>query len=131
MQLEEMVLWVKTRDKADRVPMWVISYNRLDAPTLLKMRQYERTDDINVLVRESQRRAYETTFPELTIHSLPDERIDSCGAARWGAYDLARELGHDEVIMLDDDVLQFRFMYERAKVQGPNAGEMCLSLIHI
>lgn len=125
MQLEEMVLWVKTRDKADRVPMWVISYNRLDAPTLLKMRQYERTDDINVLVRESQRRAYETTFPELTIHSLPDERIDSCGAARWGAYDLARELGHDEVIMLDDDVLQFRFMYERAKVQGPNAGEMC------
>lgn len=125
MQLEEMVEWVKSHDKADRVPMWVISYNRLDAPTLLKMRQYERTDDINVLVRESQRAGYESAFPMLNIHTLPDERIDSCGAARWGAYDLARELGQDEVIMLDDDVLQFRFMYERAKVQGPNVGEMC------
>jgi hypothetical protein len=29
------------------------------------------------------------------------------------------------VIMLDDDVLQFRFMYQRAKVQGKNVGELC------
>ena len=125
MQLEEMVEWLKAQDHNDRVPMWVISYNRLDAPTLLKMKQYERTDDINVLVRESQREMYEAAFPELTIHCLPDDTINSCGAARWGAFDLALQMGHDQVIMLDDDVLQFRFMYEREKTRGPNAGELC------
>lgn len=122
---EEMVDWVQSQDKNDRVPMWVISYNRTDAPTLLKMRNYERTDDIYVLVRESQKAEYAKKFPMLRVVSLPDERIDSCGAARWGAFDLAREYGQDEVIMLDDDVLQFRFMYQRAKVQGRNKGELC------
>lgn len=121
----EMVEWVKSHDKNDRVPMWVISYNRLDAPTLLKMQHYERTDDIFVLVREEQYGAYRKAFPMLQVHSLPAERIGSCGAARWGAFDLARTLGQDEVIMLDDDVLQFRFMYQRAKVQGKNVGELC------
>lgn len=125
MLLNEMVEWVKSHDKNDRVPMWVISYNRTDAPTLLKMRNYERTDDINVLVREEQGAAYRKAFPMFNIVTLPAERIGSCGAARWGAFDLARELGQDEVIMLDDDVLQFRFMYQRAKVQGKNAGELC------
>lgn len=125
MLLHEMVEWVKAHDKNDRVPMWVISYNRLDAPTLLKMQHYERTDDIFVLVREEQEAAYQKAFPMLQVVSLPAERIGSCGAARWGAFDLAREYGHDEVIMLDDDVLQFRFMYQRAKVQGKNVGELC------
>ena len=125
MLLHEMVEWVKSHDKNDRVPMYVISYNRLDAPTLLKMQHYERTDDIYVVVRDSQAEAYAEAFPMLQVVSLPDEDIDSCGAARWGAFDIAREYGHDEVIMLDDDVLQFRFMYQRAKVQGKNVGELC------
>lgn len=125
MLLHEMVEWVKSQDKNDRVPMWVISYNRLDAPTLLKMQNYERTDDIYVLVRGEQYEAYRKAFPMLQIMALPAEQIGSCGAARWGAFDLARELGQDEVIMLDDDVLQFRFMYQRAKVQGRNIGELC------
>ncbi len=125
MLLEEMVGWVQSHDKNDRVPMYVISYNRLDAPTLLKMAQYERTDDIYVVVRDSQAEAYAETFPMLQVVSLPDEDINSCGAARWGAFDIARHYGHDEVIMLDDDVLQFRFMYQRAKVQGKNVGELC------
>ncbi len=125
MLLEEMVGYVKQFDKGARVPMWVISYNRIDAPTLQKMRNFERTDDIHVLVRDSQVAQYREEYPEFTVVSLPDDRINSCGAARWGAYDLAREMGHDEVIMLDDDVLQFRFMYQRAKVQGKNVGELC------
>lgn len=125
MLLEEMVAHVKSFDLNDRLPMWVISYNRLDAPTLLKMRQYERTDDIFVLVRDSQAGDYAREFPTLRIMSLPDDRIGSCGAARWGAYDLAREMGQDEIILLDDDVLQFRFMYQRAKTQGRNIGELC------
>lgn len=125
MLLEEMVGYVQSVSKNDRVPMWVISYDRLDAPTLLKMQHYERTDDINVLVRKSQGPAYAKAFPMLNIVTLPDDRIDSCGAARWGAFDLARVLDQDEVIMLDDDVLQFRFMYQREKVQGANVGELC------
>jgi hypothetical protein len=125
MLLEEMVDYVKSADKDNRVPMWVISYNRLDAPTLLKMQHYERTDDIFVVVREEQQADYEAAFPMLQIIGLPADYIGSCGAARWGAYDVARELGHDEVIMLDDDVLQFRFMYQRAKTQGANIGELC------
>jgi hypothetical protein len=125
MLLHEMVEWVKSHDKNDRVPMYVISYNRLDAPTLLKMQHYERTDDIYVVVRDSQAEMYAEAFPMLQVVSLPDDQIGSCGAARWGAFDIAREYGHDEVIMLDDDVLQFRFMYQRAKVQGKNIGELC------
>lgn len=125
MLLEEMVAYCQAADKNDRVPMYVISYNRLDAPTLLKMAQYERTDDIYVVVRDSQVEAYAEAFPMLQVVSLPDEDINSCGAARWGAFDIARHYGHDEVIMLDDDVLQFRFMYQRAKVQGKNVGELC------
>ena len=125
MLLHEMVEWVKSHDKNDRVPMYVISYNRLDAPTLLKMQHYERTDDIHVIVRQSQRDEYERAFPMFNITALADDRIDSCGAARWGAFDVTRAYGHDEVIMLDDDVLQFRFMYQRAKVQGKNVGELC------
>lgn len=125
MLLNEMVEWVKSHDKNDRVPMYVISYNRLDAPTLLKMQHYERTDDIYVVVRESQADAYAQRFPMFQVVPKPDDEINSCGAARWGAYDIARFYGHDEAIMLDDDVLQFRFMYQRAKVQGKNIGELC------
>jgi hypothetical protein len=125
MLLEEMVGWVQSRNKNDRVPMYVISYNRLDAPTLLKMQHYERTDDITVVVREEQAVAYRKAFPMLDVVGLPADRIGSCGAARWGAFDVARARGQDEVIMLDDDVLQFRFMYQRAKVQGQNVGELC------
>lgn len=125
MLLDEMVEWVKSHDKNDRVPMYVISYNRLDAPTLLKMRNYERTDDIFVVVRYEQEQAYKKAFPMLQIVPMSAKQIGSCGAARWGAFDLARELGHDEAIMLDDDVLQFRFMYQRAKVQGKSIGELC------
>ena len=125
MLLNEMVEWVKSHDKNDRVPMYVISYNRLDAPTLLKMEQYERTDDIYVVVRESQAEAYADRFPMFQVVPRPDDEIGSCGAARWGAFDIARFYGHDAAIMLDDDVLQFRFMYQRAKVQGKNVGELC------
>lgn len=122
---EEMFEFLQNSDKNNRLPMWVISYNRFDAPTLVRLKDWERLDDVHVVVRESQVAEYRRALPFVRFEPLPDERINSCGAARWGAFDLAREFGHDEVIMLDDDVLQFRFMYQRAKTQGKNVGELC------
>ena len=118
----EMFRALEEADKSDRLPMWVISYNRFDAPTLTRMSTWERVDDIHVVVRDSQVKQYREAFPALQFEPLPDERINSCGAARWGAYDLAREHGHDRAIMLDDDLLQWRPLYQYHFVQGPNAG---------
>lgn len=112
-------------DKNDRVPVWVISYNRFDAPTLTRMAEWERLDDVHVVVRSSQFDRYVEAFPTLQFEPLPDDRINSCGAARWGAYDLARELGHQRAVMLDDDLLQFRPLYQHHFVRGPNAGMPC------
>lgn len=112
-------------DKNNRLPMWVISYNRYDAPTLTRMAGWERLDDVHVVVRASQVQEYRKAFPYLTFVSLADKRIDSCGAARWGAYDVAREMGHNRAVMLDDDLLQFRPLYQHHFVRGPNAGLPC------
>ena len=122
---EEMFSHMAGADKETRLPVWVISYNRVDAPTLVRMEGWERLDDVFVVVRESQVAEYRRELPHLQFVPLPDERIGSCGAARWGAYDMARERGHDRVIMMDDDLLQFRPLYEHHFVRGPNAGLPC------
>lgn len=112
-------------EKEDRLPVWVISYNRYDAPSLTRMAEWERLDDVHVVVRETQVAEYRRSFPALRFEALPDERINSCGAARWGAYDLARKYGHTRAVMLDDDLLQFRPLYQHHFVRGPNAGMPC------
>lgn len=122
---DEMFHHLYRAEKEERLPMWVISYNRYDAPTLTRMAEWERLDDVHVVVRESQVAEYRRVFPTLRFEPLPDDQIGSCGAARWGAYDLAREYGHDRAIMLDDDLLQFRPLYQHHFVQGPNAGMPC------
>lgn len=127
MRREEMWSWLTDLDKNERYPIWIISYNRAghDAPTMELLSGWERKDDINILVRDSQRRDYERAYPQFQIRSLPDEWIDSCGAARWGAVDLALEDGNDSVVMLDDDILQLKFLFGREIMSGPNAGNPC------
>lgn len=124
MRKDEMHEWLRSLDKADRLPTWVISYNRFsnDAPFLEMARRFERTDDINVLVRESQRIAYQGAYPELVIHGLDDDLIPSCGEARWGAADLAYGLGEDAVLMFDDDVTRLGYLFQSATVKGRTPG---------
>lgn len=122
---DEMFYLLRGANKNNRLPVWVISYNRLDAPTLTRMEGWERLDDVHVVVRESQAEAYRRSFPYLNIEPLPDHQIDSCGAARWGANDLALDYGHQRVVMMDDDLLQFRPLYQHHFVRGPNAGMPC------
>lgn len=122
---DEMFHHLYRAEKEDRLPVWVISYNRYDAPTLTRMAEWERLDDVHVVIRESQAVEYSKAFPYLNFEPLPDDQIDSCGAARWGAYDLARVYGHDRAVMLDDDLLQFRPLYQHHFVRGPNAGMPC------
>lgn len=122
---DEMFHYLHRAEKEDRLPVWVISYNRYDAPTLTRMAEWERLDDVHVVVRASQVDEYRRVFPALRFEPLPDGRINSCGAARWGAYDLAREYGHQRAVMLDDDLLQFRPLYQHHFVRGPNAGMPC------
>ena len=122
---DEMFHYLYRAEKEDRLPVWVISYNRYDAPTLTRMQDWERLDDVHVVVRESQAAEYRRHFPALRFEALPDEQIGSCGAARWGAYDLAREYEHQRAVMLDDDLLQFRPLYQHHFVKGPNAGAPC------
>ena len=122
---DEMFHYLHAADHNDRLPVWVISYNRFDAPTLSRISQWENTDNVHVVVRDSQVAEYREAFPSLRFEPLPDDRIGSCGAARWGAYDLAREYGHQRAVMLDDDLLQFRPLYQHHFVQGPNAGMPC------
>lgn len=124
MKRDEMRDWLLSLDKGDRLPMWVISYNRAGtAPLLEKMRTWERTDDINVVVRNEQVKDYQGAYPNLTIHGLPASQIGNCGSARWGAADLAYAFGEDMVLMFDDDVLQLRWLFERPIMRGPNAGQ--------
>ena len=122
---DEMFDSLREADKNDRLPVWVISYNRYDAPTLTRMAEWECLDDVHIVVRGSQADEYRRNFPALRFEPLPDDMINSCGAARWGAYDLAREYGHQRAIMLDDDLLQFRPLYQHHFVRGPNAGMPC------
>lgn len=124
MRRHEMHDWLLSLDKGDRAPLWIISYNRPGTAPFLEMaRQFERTDDVNVVVRASQWADYERAYPELEIHALPDEQIPSCGAARWGAADLAYSMGQDVVMMFDDDVIRLGYLFERAIQSGPNAGK--------
>lgn len=122
---DEMFYSLYRAEKEDRLPVWVISYNRYDAPTLSRIQDWVRLDDVHVVVRASQVDEYRRNFPALRFEPLPDELIGSCGAARWGAYDLARAYGHQRAIMLDDDLLQFRPLYQHHFVRGPNAGMPC------
>src|SRR4029077_8157229 len=122
---DEMFHYLYRAEKEDRLPVWVISYNRYDAPTLTRMQERDRLDDVHIVVRATQFAEYRRAFPALQFETLPDEQINSCGAARWGAYDLARGGGHQRAVMLDDDLLQFRPLYQHHFVRGPNAGMPC------
>lgn len=124
MQYDEMMGRLYAADTSTVLPIWLISYNRAGtAPFLELMARWDDQSAINVVVRSSQWREYRQAYPGMTIHGLPDEEISNCGSARWGAADLAYMLGHDEVIMADDDVLAVRFLYEGTIGRGPNTGK--------
>ena len=72
---DEMFHHLHAVDHNDRIPVWVISYNRYDAPTLTRMNEWERLDDVHVVVRESQVAEYRRAFPALQFEPLPDERV--------------------------------------------------------
>lgn len=124
MKRDDMLAHLAGLDLTDRYPIWIISYNRPgSAPTLDAISTtWQRTDDVNVLVRESQAAAYKAAYPRLSIRSLPDEQISNVGRTRWGAAELARALGEDVIIMMDDDVLKLDFLYHSAIRTGKNAG---------
>lgn len=129
MKREQMMERLNDLDVGERLPVWVISYQRPGtAPLLNMMKTWGTAGDVNVLVRDSQLKAYEAAYPELRIHSLPDEEINSCGGARWGAAMLAYDLGQDTIIQMDDDVLKLDFLYEGHIGSGPNAGTECSRL---
>lgn len=122
---DEMFHYLYSVDHNDRIPVWVISYNRFDAPNLQRISEWENLDNVHVVVRASQYDTYREAFPRLQFEAFPDDEIDSCGAARWGAFDRAREYGQQRAVMMDDDLLQFRPLYQHHFVQGPNAGMPC------
>ena len=103
MKNAEMKEWLLGLDVEERLPLWVISYNRAGtAPFLRLLKEHARKhDDINVVVRRSQRDAYQAAYPTMNIRPLPDDTIPNCGSARWGAADLAWELGNDVVLIGD------------------------------
>lgn len=126
MYREEMQQWLAGLDVTERFPIWVISYNRAgEAPTLDKLDAWQHTDDVNVVVRASQQLDYQVAYPNLTIHGLPDEDISNVGSARWGAAMLAYSLGHQVITMMDDDIVKFDFLFQRAFFKGKNAGVEC------
>ena len=123
MKRDEMHRWLKSMDHRDRYPIFLISYNRAgEAPVLNRMRKWERTDDINVVVRESQVSAYRSAYPMLQVHGLPDDFINGVGFARRAAGELAYALGHDRILMMDDDVIVLHPLFEGAIKGGKNAG---------
>lgn len=113
-------------DKNERLPIWVISHQRAgSAPTLERMKTWERQDDINVLVRESQRDLYRKHYPMMRIKTAPDSIIGDCGSARQMAVRLAEFIHGGSVFMADDDVLRMQFLYEGQVASGANAGAPC------
>lgn len=124
MRREEMREWLLDLDLKHTFPIWVISYNRAgEAPLLNKVRKW--STPVNVFVRESQAAAYRDAYPTMTVYAASDETIDNCGKARWVASELAYALGHDIVIMMDDDVLDLRFLFQREFMRGKNVGKEC------
>lgn len=127
MNRDDMIAHLSGLDLQDRYPVWIISCNRAgSAPTLDAISaSWVRTDDVNVLVRESQAAAYRAAYPRLQVHAMPDERINNVGRTRWAAAELARALGEDTIVMMDDDVLKLDFLYQSAHKSGLNAGAEC------
>lgn len=126
MKREEIRSWLSGLDLDDRLPLWVISYNRAGkAPLLDALHGGSKTDDINVVVRKSQGDDYRRAYPKFQIYALPDEAIRNVGRARWAAAELAYGLGEDEILMADDDLNSLHFLFERTMVRGKNAGAPC------
>lgn len=127
MKRETMRDWLASLDKSDRYPIWIISYNRAGkAPFLDRVqKEWDRPGDVNVVVRASQAEDYRSAYPGVTLHALPDEHINNVGKARWAAAELAYSSGDEIIIMMDDDILNTRFLFERAMVRGPNKGKPC------
>lgn len=124
---EEMLSYLAALDLNSRLPIYVISYGRAGtAPLLNNATKWTRQDDVNVVVRVSQAAEYRAAYPTFNIRPLPDDMIPSCGAARWGALDLALLTdGEEEAILMDDDVLHTRFLFQREFFTGKNAGLEC------
>jgi len=121
-----MTSWLSGLDPEDRYPIWVISYQRAGTAPLLNMAtKWGRQHDINIVVRESQREAYEAAYPRMNVHALPDDSIDCVGKARWAAASLAYALGEEAILMMDDDVLSLRFLFQREFFRGKNVGKEC------
>lgn len=126
MNREDMRDWIGSQDRNNRYPSFIISYKRAgEAPTLNLMKSWKRTDDIHVVVRDSQKEEYQRAYPMFRVVSLPDERVNSCGAARWGAVDLALAFGEDVALMFDDDIIEMKYLFERTIQSGKNAGAPC------
>ena len=120
----EMLHRLQSVDLNAMPPMFVISYSRAgSAPLLEEARGWELPTKVHVVVRESQEDEYRAAYPELTIDPLPDEEIPGCGFARMGAMRLARRLGYETAILLDDDVISIRYMHHAEFIRGNNIGK--------
>lgn len=129
MNHESMIEHLAGLDLQARYPVWIISHQRAgSAPTLDGISaSWVRTDDVHVLVRQSQLADYKAAYPRLQLHAYPDENIPNVGTTRWAAADLAYALGDDVIVMMDDDVLKLDFLYQGAHKSGVNAGAECSS----
>lgn len=125
MKRDEMVDHLMSLDTADMLPAWVISYQRAGtAPLLERVKSWDHPEKVHVLVRETQRAAYEEAYPTLSVHSLPDEQINNVGRARKAAQQLAY-MESDVALLIDDDILEMNFLFERLVTRGPNVGRPC------
>lgn len=124
-----MLAWLASLPTTARYPTWLVSHARADgAPLLDRMRTEWATPDHNIhlMVRGSEADAYRALCPFATVHTLPYPDDEDCvGAARWAAVERAAELGHRRILMLDDDILQVRFMFKRHITKGKNQGAEC------
>lgn len=126
MKRNEMIEFLGDLDVHDRYPLWIISYNRAGtAPFLEAAKEMASTDNIHIVVRESQAKTYRAAYPMMKVYGLPDDSIDCVGKARWAAAQLAWDLGYDEILMFDDDVLTLRFLFLRHFMRGQNVGKPC------
>lgn len=124
MNRQDMIDMLSTLE--DRYPIWIISYSRAGtAPLLNAALSWRKQGDVNVVVRQSQADDYRSAYPRMTIRPLPDDEIDCVGKARWAAAELAYTLGNDIILMMDDDILSLRFLFQREFMRGQNVGKEC------
>lgn len=130
MQQEEMESWLAELGTQSRLPVWSFSYNRagqvpgLDAPFLRETNRWANREDIHVVVRESQVGRYQEAFPWISFWPVPDAG-DCVGRSRQAALDFANTMGHDEIVLVDDDLTNTSFLYQGYVKSGKNTGLPC------